>query len=210
MKLNEEIQQLLRSFSLPAEASRKIGDAMARLDANRIAPGLEIGEKAANFELPDMAGREVSLEERLNQGPVVLTFYRGAWCPVCNLQLLALQRALPDIRLLGASLIAVSPDNSMPTPGDTQLEFDMLHDGNQSVIREYNLQYRVPQELHQIYIGVFDADVSSYNPDGSWNLPVPGTFVIDRAGTIRNRHVTADFLKRMEPQDIIAALKDLN
>ncbi len=210
MKLNEEIQQLLRSFSLPAEVSRKIGDAMARLDANRIAPGLEIGEKAANFELPDMAGREVSLEERLNQGPVVLTFYRGAWCPVCNLQLLALQRALRDIRLLGASLIAVSPDDSEPTPQDTQLEFDVLTDKDQGVIREYKLQYRVPPELHQIYTGVFDIDVSSYNADGSWNLPVPGTFVIDRAGIIRNRHVTADYLKRMEPEDVIAALKDLN
>lgn len=210
MKLNEEIQQVLRSFSLPAEVSRKIGAAMASIDANGVAPGLQIGEKAPSFKLPDTGGREVSLEERLNHGPVVLTFYRGAWCPVCNLQLLALQRALRDIRLLNASLIAVSPDDSTPTPQNTQLEFDVLTDKDQSVLREYKLQYRVPPELHQIYTGVFDTDVSSYNADGSWNLPVPGTFVIDRAGIIRNRHVTADYLKRMEPEDVIAALKDLN
>ena len=210
MKLNEEIQQVLRSFNLPAEVSRKIGDAMASIDANRVAPGLQIGEKAPNFKLPNTGGHEVSLEERLNHGPVVLTFYRGAWCPVCNLQLLAFQRALRDIRLLDASLIAVSPDDSKPTPQDTQLEFDVLTDKDQGVIREYNLQYRVPLELHQIYTGVFDTDVSSYNADGSWNLPVPGTFVIDRAGIIRKRHVTADYLKRMEPEELIAALKDMN
>ncbi len=210
MKLNEEIQQVLRSFSLPAEVSRKIGAAMASIDANGVAPGIQIGEKAPSFKLPDTGGREVSLEERLNHGPVVLTFYRGAWCPVCNLQLLALQRALRDIRLLNASLIAVSPDDSTPTPQNTQLEFDVLTDKDQSVLREYKLQYRVPPELHQIYTGVFDTDVSSYNADGSWNLPVPGTFVIDRAGTIRNRHVTADYLKRMEPHDVIRALEELN
>ncbi len=210
MKLNEEIQQVLRSFNLPAEVSRKIGDAMARLDANRVAPGVQIGEKAPSFKLPDMGGREVSLEERLNHGPVVLTFYRGAWCPVCNLQLLALQRAWPEIRSLNASVLAISPHDSEPTPQETQLEFDLLTDKDQGVIREYNLQYRVPPELHQIYTGVFDTDVSSYNADGSWNLPVPGTFVIDRAGIIRRRHVTADYLKRMEPEDVIAALKNLN
>ena len=144
MKLNEEIQQVLRSFSLPAEVSRKIGAAMASIDAKRVAPGIQIGEKAPSFKLPDTGGREVSLEERLNHGPVVLTFYRGAWCPICNLQLLALQRALRDIRLLSASLIAVSPDDSTPTPQNTQLEFDVLTDKDQSVLREYKLQYRVP------------------------------------------------------------------
>ena len=109
MSLNEEIQQLLNSYSLPADVGRQMGEAMARVDANRVAPGLEVGERAPDFRLPNAAGQDVSLEERLSQGPVVLTFYRGAWCPICNLQLLALHRAVPDVRSLGASVIAVAP-----------------------------------------------------------------------------------------------------
>ena len=209
MSLNEEIQQLLNSYSLPADVGRQMGDAMARLDANRVAPGLEVGEKAPDFRLPNAAGQDVSLEERLSQGPVVLTFYRGAWCPICNLQLLALHRAVPDVRSLGASVIAVAPDDSEPTPGNTQLDFDLLTDADQSVIRAYRLHYRVPDEVRWIYTGVFDTDVSSFNSDGSWNLPVPATFIVDAGGIVRNRHVTADYLRRMEPDEVVAALKAL-
>ena len=209
MSLNEEIQQLLHSYSLPAEVGRQMGEAMARLDANRVAPGLEVGEKTSDFRLPNAAGQDVSLEERLSQGPVVLTFYRGAWCPVCNLQLLALQRALPGIRSLGASVIAVAPDDSEPTPNNSRLDFDLLTDADQSVIRAYRLHYQVPDEVRWIYTGVFDTDVSNFNADGSWNLPVPATFIVDRGGIVRKRHVTADYLRRMEPDEVVAALNAL-
>ena len=209
MSLNEEIQQLLNSYSLPADVGRQMGEAMARLDANRVAPGLEVGETTPDFRLPNAAGQDVSLEERLSQGPVVLTFYRGAWCPVCNLQLLAFERALPGIRSLGASVIAVAPDDSEPTPNNSQLDFDLLTDADQSVIRAYRLHYRVPDEVRWIYTGVFDTDVSNFNADGSWNLPVPATFIVDRGGIVRNRHVTADYLRRMEPDDVVAALEAL-
>ena len=186
-----------------------MGEAMARLDANRVAPGLEVGEKTPDFRLPNAAGQDVSLEERLSQGPVVLTFYRGAWCPVCNLQLLALQRALPGIRSLGASVIAVAPDDSEPTPNNSRLDFDLLTDADQSVIRAYRLHYRVPDDVRRIYTGVFDTDVSNFNADGSWNLPVPATFIVDRGGIVRKRHVTADYLRRMEPDEVVAALNAL-
>ncbi len=209
MSLNEEIQQLLNSYSLPADVGRQMGEAMARVDANRVAPGLEVGERAPDFRLPNATDQDVSLEERLSQGPVVLTFYRGAWCPVCNLQLLALQRALPDLRSLGASVIAVAPDDSEPTPDNARVDFDLLTDADQSVIRAYRLHYRVPDEVRWIYTGVFDTDVSSFNADGSWNLPVPATFILDSAGIVRNRHVTADYLRRMEPDEVVAALNAL-
>ena len=209
MSLDEEIQQLLNSYSIPVEAGRQMSQAMARLDSNRVAPGLEVGEKAPDFRLPNLAGQDVSFEERLSRGPVVLTFYRGAWCPFCNLQLLALQRALPDIRSLDASVIAVAPNDSEPTPDNTQLGFDLLIDADQSVIRAYRLHYLVPEEVRWIYSGVFHADVSTLNADRSWNLPVPGTFVVDREGIVRHRHVTADYLRRMEPDDDVAALNAL-
>ncbi len=209
MSLDEEIRQLLNSYSIPVEAGRQMSQAMARLDANRVAPGLEVGEKAPDFRLPNVAGQDVSFEERLSRGPVVLTFYRGAWCPICNLQLLALQRASPNIRSLDASVIAVAPNDSEPTPDNTQLGFDLLIDADQSVIRAYRLHYLVPEEVRWIYTEVFDTDVGNFNADRSWNLPVPGTFIVDREGIVRNRHVTADYLRRMEPDDVVAALKAL-
>ncbi len=140
----------------------------------------------------------------------MVIFYRGAWCPSCNLQLLALQRSWPHMRSLNASLIAISPDDSEPRPNETQLDYDILTDADQKVIRDYKVQYYVPPEVQEIYLGVLDTDVSSYNSDGSWNLPVPGTFVIDQKGIIRKRHVTADSLNQMEPEEVIAALEDIN
>ena len=210
MKLNEEIQQVLSSFNLPADARHKMAAAMERIEKNQVAPGLKVGERAPNFQLPNVAGEEVSLDARLEQGPAVVIFYRGAWCPSCNLQLLALQRAWPDIQSLNASLIAISPHDSEPTPEDTQLDYDILTDADQKVMRDYKVQYYVPPEVQQIYLGVLDTDVSSYNSDGSWNLPVPGTFVIDQKGIVRKRHVTADSLNRMEPEEVIAALEGIN
>ncbi len=210
MEPNQEIQHALSSFSLPADARDKIAAAMGRIEKNQVAPGLKVGERAPNFQLPNVAGEEISLEARLEQGPAVVTFYRGAWCPFCNLQLLALQRAWPHIRSLNASLIAISPDDSEPRPEGTQLDYDILTDADQKVLRNYKVQYYVPPEVQEIYLGVLDTDVSSHNSDGSWNLPVPGTFVIDQKGIIRRRHVTADSLNRMEPGDVIAALENMN
>ena len=91
-----------------------------------------------------------------------------------------------------------------------KLEFTLLSDADQQVIREYRLQFLLPSEVQQIYLGVYGLDLGKQNADGSWNLPVPGTFIIDREGVIRRRHVTADFTRRMEPDDVIEALAALS
>ena len=212
MSLNEEIQHLLSGLAIPETASRTIADAMAQVEQNRVAPGLTVGEQAPLFVLPDPEGEPVSLEERLAQGPVVLTFFRGDWCPICNLQLRALQRALPDIESAGASLMAVSPQalsHALTLTEKAELTFDVLSDVEQKVIRDYRLQFTMPQEAKDVYLGIVALDLGKQNADGSWNLPVPGTFIIDRKGLIRERHVTADFTQRMEPEDVLAALEPL-
>ena len=91
-----------------------------------------------------------------------------------------------------------------------ELEFTLLSDADQQVIREYRLQFLLPSEVQQIYLGVYGLDLGKQNADGSWNLPVPGTFIIDQKGVIRRRHVTADFTHRMEPDDVIEALAALS
>lgn len=212
MNLNEEIRNVLSGLAIPEAANRTIADAMVRIEENRVAPGLAAGEQAPQFVLPNPEGEPVSLSERLAHGPVVLTFFRGDWCPICNLQLRALQRALPDIEGAGASLIAVSPQalsHALTLTEKAELSFDVLSDVEQTVMRDYRLQFTMPQLAKDVYLGIIALDLGKQNADGSWNLPVPGTFIIDQQGIIRERHVTADFTRRMEPDDVLAALDPL-
>ena len=210
MSLNYEIQQLLAGFNTPPPIAEQIAGMVADIEREQLAPGLELDEVAPEFALPDASGRIVRLSERLAHGPVVVTFFRGAWCAACNLQVAALLRAMPEIRAAGASLIGVHPDSQTFATEQGHDDFPLLSDADQSVIRSYRLQFTVPAAVRRIYLGEFDIDISSRNSDGSWNLPVPGTFVLDPAGRVRRRHVTADFTRRMEPEDVVAALEELH
>lgn len=212
MKLNEEIQHLLAGYAIPEPAVNTIAAAMEQIDKNKIAPGLDVGARAPEIRLPDIHSKQVSLNAQLAAGPVVLTFFRGDWCPICNLQLRALQRALPDIRAAGASLLAVTPQSvahTLSLAEKAEIEFTVLSDTDQRVIREYRLQFLMPPKAQEVYLGVYGLDLGKQNADGGWNLPVPGTFIIDQHGIIRTRHVTADFTRRMEPDDVIDALAGL-
>ncbi len=212
MNLNDEIQQVLASYALPNSVIETFATAMGRLDENKVAPGLMAGERAPDFELPNPHGKPVRLSELLAKGPVVLSFFRGDWCPVCNLQLRALERALPGIREASASLVAVTPqslEHTLSLQEKAELNFDVLSDVAQKVIRDYRVQFTVPPELQNLYLGFYSLDLGEQNGDGSWNLPVPGTFIIDAEGIIRHTHVTADFTRRMEPDDVIEALRPL-
>lgn len=154
----------------------------------------------------------VSLRERLSAGPVVLVFYRGEWCPYCNIYLRAIQAALPEIAARGASLIAISPqspDHSLSITEKAKLGFEVLSDVDQAVIRAYKVQFTVPADLQDLHVNVFHIDLRDHNADRGWQLPVPATFVIDRAGVVRAAHVSADYRTRMEPADIVAALDEL-
>lgn len=182
-----------------------------RLRAEGTVPGIPIGERAPRFALPDVHGRTVSLDDRLAEGPVVLSFYRGAWCPVCNTQFTGLQEALPAITELGASLVAISPqapDASQAFVQRLGLGFDVLSDLDQATIRDYRLQFALDEELRPLYRG-FNLALDEHNADGTWNLPVPATFVLDRHGIVRARHVDPNYKERMAVDDLLAALADI-
>ena len=212
MNLNDEIQQVLAGYALPHDIVETFAAAMALVDENKVAPGLAAGERAPDFELPDPHGKPARLSDRLAKGPVVLSFFRGDWCPICNLQLRALERALPEIQEASASLVAVTPqslEHTLSLQEKAELTFDVLSDVEQRVIRDYRVQFTMPPKLKDLYLGFYSLDLGKQNGDGSWNLPVPGTFIIDSDGIIRQTHVTADFTSRMEPDDVIEALRPL-
>ena len=208
------LQEQLDAISgrTPEQIRARVEMAIDEIQSAREAVGLQIGDVAPDFVLPDALGRPTALRAALERGPVVLTFYRGEWCPYCNLQLRSLQHALADVRALNASLIAVSPqspDHSLSLTEKHGLEFAVLSDVDQSVIRAYRVQFAVAGELRDLHLNVFHNDPRDRNADGSMNLPVPATFIIDRDGVIRARFVNADWRVRMEPADIIAALRAL-
>jgi len=175
-------------------------------------PGLKVGERAPDFSLPNAFDRKVSLTDLLSDGPVILTFYRGAWCPYCNLQLRGLQQTLPYFEQYGARLVAVTPQK--PDKSREQVEkdgypFEVLSDLGDRVIKAYNLYYEVPAQVREIYKQRISLDLAEYNGAGRYLLPVPATFVIDRRGIIQAAFADLDYRKRVEPVAILAALEAL-
>ena len=197
---------------IPAEIGARIEAALAEVAASGAPLGLAIGDRATAFTLADATGKQVYLADRLDAGPVVLQFYRGDWCPYCNLHLRALQAALPEIRKRGASLVAISPqspDHSLSLTQKAELEFDVLSDVDQHVIRDYRLQFTLPADLQSVHLNIFDVDLRIQNADGSWNLPVPATFVISADGRIVTAGVEVDYRARIEPSVILESLDEL-
>ncbi|MBA4120767.1 MAG: hypothetical protein C0513_08770 [Isosphaera sp.] len=170
-----------------------------------------VGDTAPNFTLRSAKGDSVTLTTLLSKGPVVLTWYRGGWCPYCNIQLRALQEYLPQFEAAGASLVALSPetpDNSLSTQEKNALRFDVLSDLGLTVADRYGVRYRLPREVENSF-KPGGLDLAKLNGDDSWNLPLSATYVIDRGGTIRYAFVNADYRLRAEPSEILAALRAL-
>lgn len=167
---------------------------------------LTTGALAPDFTLTDQRGASFTLTDALRDGPVVLTFYRGGWCPYCNVQLHTLQQALPEFRAHGARLVAVSPeppDDSLTTTERHALEFDVLSDDRNGVARAFGLVFTVPEEAREIY-RTAGADLTATNDE----LPIPATYVIDADRRIRYAHVDGDYRHRAESADILTALSE--
>lgn len=173
------------------------------------ANAITLGEQAPEFTLPNPTGQSVSLAELLKNGPVVVTFYRGDWCPYCNLQLRALNARLDEIHALGAQLVAISPqvpDDSMSKDEISEMDFWVLSDQDAKVAAKYGVAWEVPEFLaeHMRIDRKLDLDVINNGNGGV--LPIPATFVLDRNGIVTWRYVDVDYRTRSEPEDIITAL----
>jgi peroxiredoxin len=200
-----------------AQAPAEVRDAMGRADMELAASGItqrawKAGDRAPDFCLPDARGGYVSLNGLLTAGPVALSFYRGGWCPYCNLELRALQQALPEITRLGARLVAVSPQTpheSLSTAKKNALAFPVLSDAGSATARSFGIAYDLAEELRPIYAH-FGHDLPDKNGDESWVLPIPATYVIDRDGTIALAFVDVDYRNRLEPAEILTALQSLS
>jgi peroxiredoxin len=166
---------------------------------------LGVGDSAPEFSLANGVGEHVSLRELLRAGPVVITFYRGAWCPYCNLHLRAYQEVLGEIHDLGAELVGISPqlpDNSLSTAERNALRFEVLSDVGNRVARQFGIAYGVPAEVRE-----FHTQVPERNGDGSVELPLPATYLVSPDRLIRYAFVNADYRLRAEPSEVLDALR---
>ncbi len=205
-QLNEITEQI------PTEIAGRIKTGVDEVTTSGVAPGLAVGDTAPDFTLTDALGNQVVLAELLGRGPVVVTFYRGEWCPYCNLQLRALQQALPEIASRGATIVAINPqapDHALTMTEKHGLAFPVLSDLDQSVSESYKVRFDVTGELEDLQVNVFQNDPAEQSADGRRSLPVPSTFVIDRDGIVRFAFVEADWRVRVEPANVIAALEAL-
>ena len=212
--LSDQINQSVQDFmsALPEDEQATVMQSFEKLHTSSVAANaIDVGDTSPDFRLPNATDQVLSLHETLEQGPVVLSFYRGGWCPFCNLELQALQQHLPEIRSLGATLIGVSPetpDNSLTTIEKHGLDFEIVSDVGNKTMRDYGLIFTVYEEMRPLYLK-WGLDVPAHNGDDSWELPVPATYLIDMNRVVRAAHVDRDYTKRMEPEQLLTALKEL-
>jgi peroxiredoxin len=215
------LQAKLDAFKADFEAGKppynvppSVIETMHRATAELIGSGqakraLQAGERAPEFVLDDPDGRSVSSAELLAKGPLVVSFYRGVWCPYCNMDLQALQEVLPAFREASASLLAISPQtpvNSRKSVRTNGLDFPILSDPGNVVAARFGLRFRLPDDLIELYKSLKN-DLPAFNGDDSWTLPMPARFVIGQDGVIRYAEVNPDYTQRPEPSDMLPAIR---
>jgi peroxiredoxin len=214
MSLTLDLENLKRAHAtqMPPIAITLFDNLIRDLKAQRFEDkALKVGDHIPDFVLPDALGKRVSSSELLVKGPLVVAFYRGAWCPYCNLELAALQEALPDIRAHGAQLVAISPmtpDNSLSLAEKHKLEFAVLSDAGLKVATAFGLTYQIPLELRS-FLQKAGTDLEQYNGDKSRKLPIPATYIADHNGIVISA-VNPDWRERLDPLEILSALQKLS
>ncbi|MBW7969061.1 peroxiredoxin-like family protein [Bradyrhizobium sp. BR 10289] len=198
----------------PYNVPRSVIETMLRATAELVASGaaghaLKAGDRAPAFTLNDPDGRPVSSADLLARGPLVVSFYRGVWCPYCNMELQALQAALSEFDKLGASLVAISPQsatNSRKSVRQNALGYPILSDPHNDVAAAFGVRYALPDYLVDLYKSLKN-DLPAFNGDQSWTLPMPARYVIGQDGTILYAEVNPDYTRRPEPEDMLPLIR---
>lgn len=214
MPLQPQLDELKAAFLSKAPEDAKA--VMAQTNEELLRSGIadrapQAGQTLRDFELPNQNGKTLRLADLREQGPVVVAFYRGGWCPYCNLELKALQDALPQIEAAGARLVAITPelpDASLTTVQKNELSFDVLSDEGAAYARSLGMVFTLPEVLRPIYSG-FGIDVEAHNGAGNFDLPLAATFVVDARGKIVFASGGSDYTKRAEPSEVVEAVRAL-
>lgn len=179
--------------------------------AESTGPGLTVGEHAPDATVYTQDGTPVSLASLYAQGPVVVNFYRGGWCPFCERALEGWQKRLDELRTAGGTLVALtpeSPDHASETVAEHDLAFAVYSDSAMQAAKAYRVFFEVDPDTQRKYKG-YGIDLAAWNAGGKWTLPAPGTFVVDSSGIVRYAWADWDYKKRADPTEVIEAVRGL-
>lgn len=213
MKLQDKLDAFKANFEGKV-APPHVVEIFHRTTAELVATGqaeraLKAGDRAPEFLLPDADGNLTSSLELLKKGPLVVTFYRGVWCPYCNIDLQAIEAAADEIRSLGANLVAISMQtaaNSLKSQRDNTLSYPILTDFGGATADAFGIRFRLPDELVEVYKS-FGTDLPVINGEPSWSLPMPARYIIAQDGVIAYAEVNPDYTRRPDPSELIPALQ---
>lgn len=212
MNLNKQLTELLENNKkqIPKEIQEVMFADLWKLIETGIEDNiLSVWEKFPEVELLDAKGNKVALNELLKNGQIVLSFYRGGWCPYCNLELKALQNYIPEFEKLNAQLVAVSPetpDNASDTVEKNELTFPVLSDVWNVLAKQLKLTFNLEKNIQEIY-SQFGIDVKKHNGDENFELPLAATYIIGTDGIIKHAEATANYTVRAEPEELLKYLK---
>ena len=215
MSLKSQIDayNVQKEAKLPGDVLALMAQTNEELIAQHIKDNaLQVGAKVSNFSLNNHSAEQVELADLLNNGPVIISFYRGNWCPYCNLELKALNDYLPQFKTQSAQLVAISPqlpDETLSTTQKNDLEFDVLCDVSNKVAEQFGLLFTLDERIQALYTQ-FGIDFEHYYGDKSFKLPLPATYVINQEGVITYAFLSEDYTLRAEPIDVMTALESEN
>lgn len=194
---------------IPPEKLKVMEEALATLKKAKIEEkSIKVGEKFPDVTLKNAHGKDIKLSDLRKSGPVVITFYRGSWCPYCNAQLSNFQQNLPELKKRGAQLVALTPekpDLSVLMSEKKKLEFEILNDRDNNFATKLGLTFEVSKDVKDIY-QKFGIDLEKSQGNADWKLPIPATFVVKKDGTVSYAFVDSDYTKRASAEDVIKAL----
>lgn len=208
--LKSALEEKKRNFELKAtdEKKRAYQEGLESVEKSGIVSAAkQVGDTAPDFTLNNALGQPVALSDYLKKGKVVLTWYRGGWCPYCNLTLHALQEELANFKANGANLIALTPelpDESISTSEKHDLNFEVLSDIGNKVAKKYGIVFKLTDEVAKMYNLSFD--LNNHNGDTSNELPMAVTYIINQNGEIEYAFIDADYRNRAEPSEITEIL----
>lgn len=182
----------------PPELGESIADAQSSFKPDNT---IKVGDVIPEFELSDATGKPVKSADLLANGPVLITFYRGEWCPYCNLAMASLQGRLDDFKAKGVTLVGISPElpnNTLSFVEKNELKFPVLSDVGNGLARKLGLVWKMPEYMRPVF-QQFGFDLEKSNGDDTFELPVPANILVDGKGVVRNIHTNPDYRKRLEP-----------
>ncbi|MEO1053011.1 MAG: peroxiredoxin-like family protein [Bacteroidota bacterium] len=216
MTLQERLDKLKVKIEgrMPSEYVEIMHESTRSLEDSGMGDGvLKVGDKAPVFELPNQNGQLISSEQLLKNGPLIITFYRGIWCPYCNTDLAYLKRYEDQVKDMGATMVSISPQTSnfnLQIIEQQRLGFDLLSDAQNDIAAAFGLRWEMVDPLRSLYNDNFRVSLPSYNGDDSWTLPVPARFIIETDGIIKYAEYSIDYTKRPNPDVLINELQTLS